>query len=63
MDELITAYENYIKLLIAELEETVPFAVYHGWVSKRIKEGIEARETIDKIKKKKQFIESALDRD
>lgn len=63
MDELITAYENYIKWLVKELKETIPFAETHGWKSKRIKEGIEARDAIAKIKKKKQFVESVLDGD
>ena len=48
--ELITAYDNYIKLLGDELGELVPAASLHGWKSHRYDEGVELRARIEKIK-------------
>ena len=39
MEELIKLQEQYIQLLIAELEEVVPIAHIHGWRTSRFEEG------------------------
>jgi len=49
--ELIEAYDKYIQLLIAELDETVSIARIHGWESSRFEVGKQAREDIDMLKK------------
>jgi len=51
MDELIEAQDKYIKLLIEELDETVPIASIHGWKSSRFEIGKQMRNDIDMLKK------------
>lgn len=46
-----TAYDKYITLLGAELEELVPIASSHGWKSSRYDAGIECRKEIDNLKR------------
>ena len=50
MTELVKAHEEYELLLSAELDELIPGAVVHGWASKRIEQGKEAREKISLLK-------------
>jgi len=50
--DLIDAYEEYIKLLGEELEELAIFAYIHGWESTRVKQGEELRNKIKELKKK-----------
>ena len=54
LDNLIGAYDNYIKLLIEELDETVCIAQLHGWKSKRAELGVMCREEIKLIKEQLQ---------
>lgn len=42
--------EEYIRLLIDELDETVSIACIHGWESKRVKEGNKIRTEIEHLK-------------
>jgi hypothetical protein len=51
MDELIQAYEEYIKLLGDEISELVSFAEAHGWRSSRHQDGVKCREKIDLLKR------------
>jgi len=51
-DELISAEEKYIELLVAELNEVVGMAPIHGWQSTRVKQGQTARNEIQNIKAK-----------
>jgi hypothetical protein len=50
MEELIKAYEDYIKLLDEELNELVGVAYVHGWRSSRAEQGKKLREEIIKAK-------------
>lgn len=45
--QLIQSYDEYVKLLISELEEIVPLAAGNGWRSTRHEAGIAYREKID----------------
>lgn len=49
--ELLQAYESYIQLLSAELNEIVPLAIAHRWQSSRVEQGEKARELISSINK------------
>lgn len=49
-DLLIKALEEYIKLLIAELQDAIIPAVAHGWRSKSYAKGIYCREKIETLK-------------
>lgn len=46
MKELIETYEEYIRLLHDELNETVPYAIWTGWKSSRAEKGQECRNKI-----------------
>lgn len=46
MNELIKLYEDYIKLLGEELNETARMASIHGWESERFEQGEEMRKKI-----------------
>ena len=48
--ELVEVLEDYIKLLGDELDEIVPFAANHHWVSHRYVEGRNLRNAIDECK-------------
>lgn len=48
--ELIEAQEEYIDLLLNELEETASIAHNHGWRSHLVDEGERVREKINKLK-------------
>lgn len=50
MNELIQAYEDYIKMLGDEIGELACWATTHGWQSSRIEEGKRMRERIKNIK-------------
>ena len=54
LDKLIEAYDNYIKLLVEELDETVSIASVHGWKSKRAELGVMCREEIKLVKEQLQ---------
>lgn len=47
---LIQAYENYIELLVDEIDELASIGRAHGWKSTRVKEGDAQRERISKLK-------------
>jgi len=47
IEELDTAYCDYVDLLVAELNEVVPFASGHGWKTTRKKAGEKCRAAID----------------
>ena len=49
-DELIIAYEDYIKLLGEELSDLSIFARIHGWRSSRVEAGKAGRKRIEKAK-------------
>lgn len=51
MDELIEAQKEYIKLLVEELNETVPIANAHGWKSSKFEQGKIIRDKIDLFEK------------
>lgn len=48
--QLIDEYDNYIKLLSEELEETIIYAWTHGWKSSRHNAGAVARNKINSLK-------------
>lgn len=48
---LIESYDEYVKLLIAELKEVIPLAACHGWRSTRSKAIIACREKVERLKK------------
>jgi len=50
INKLITAYDEYIVLLVAEINDLVGLATAHGWKSKRYKMGVKARNKIEKAK-------------
>jgi len=52
VNELIRVYDRYISELLAELNETVPFASIHGWRSNRYEIGVECRAAIKASKAK-----------
>jgi hypothetical protein len=52
MTELIILQELYIQLLIAELEEVVPYAVASGWRTSRFEEGELLRQKMNEQKEK-----------
>lgn len=45
-ERLTQAFTAYIDLLVAELNDVVPIAALHGWVTKRAQAGTEARDAI-----------------
>ena len=49
-EELVKVLEDYIKLLGDELDEVVPLAANHRWVSHRYVEGRNLRNKIDECK-------------
>lgn len=49
LDEAVEAYESYVALLNAELNELAGLAAVHGWVSTRFEAGKKARERIAAI--------------
>lgn len=51
MNELIKAYEDYIKLLVDEIDELSVIATFHGWKTTRYEKGIELRNKIINLKK------------
>jgi hypothetical protein len=50
LEELVKAYEDYIKILGDELAEIVPLAVVHGWKSTRFEQGEQARKRIKELR-------------
>lgn len=51
-DNLIAKLDEYIKLLVAELDDCVPFAVVHHWSSSRVGEGEKMRKEISELREK-----------
>lgn len=49
-NELLMAFEDYIKLLGDELNEIVGIASVHGWKSSRYGKGVECRKRIEDAK-------------
>lgn len=47
---LSAAYERYIDMLVAELNEVVPLAAAHGWKTSRKEAGENARAEIEELK-------------
>lgn len=52
MNELVAAYDRYIAVLDAELNELVPLAYAHGWRSTRYEIGKRCRADIKAAKEK-----------
>ena len=52
LEELVFAMNEYTTLLGKELDDCYPFLTVHGWQSKRVQEGINARNKILEIKLK-----------
>jgi hypothetical protein len=52
MNDLIKAYEDYIKMLGEEIDDLVGLAYVHGWRSERIEAGKQCRERIVELKEK-----------
>ncbi len=51
VNKVIEAYDEYIKLLSDELEDTVEIAsIVHGWKSHRYEEGVKCRAKIQQLK-------------
>lgn len=50
VEELINAYENYLNVLNDELNDSVSMASVHGWKSRNIDRGEEARRRISAAK-------------
>lgn len=50
IEEIIAAYDEYIKVLDDELNDTVGMASIHGWQSRNVLRGEQAREKIAKVK-------------
>lgn len=53
MEELIAAYEDYVKLIVEELNSAVGIASVHGWASDKYEAGIKARQRIKKARARK----------
>ena len=49
--DIVDAYEEYLKVLNAELSELYSLAHVHGWRSSRVEDGKACREKIAKLKK------------
>lgn len=47
-DEIILKYQEYVKLLVDELNEIAPLATVHGWKSSRYEQGKRLREEIER---------------
>lgn len=60
LEELISAYEQYIELLSAELDEVTGLAYVHGWRSSRAVAGKVARNTIQQYR---DLIQKAIDKE
>jgi hypothetical protein len=46
-DGIISAYENYLKVLNDEINDLISIAVIHGWKSRNIERGEQARKAIE----------------
>ena len=59
-NELITVYEEYIKLLDGELRETILIACNynHGWQSTKVELGIKMRQKIEQLKNDIDWLQS-----
>lgn len=51
--ELHTAYEDYIKILVDEINDLVGIASIHGWKSRNVERRNQAREEIRRVTKSK----------
>lgn len=51
IQNLVKAYEEYIEILGAEIDDLAPMASTHGWKSARFEAGKQAREKIAAAKK------------
>lgn len=51
MNKLVAALDDYIKLLICEINDLVGVAHVHGWKSNRVKMGTMLRKRIEKARK------------
>jgi hypothetical protein len=49
VQELIDAYEAYIKLLNEEIQGMPVVCYIHGWESSLVEQGIQARERISRV--------------
>jgi hypothetical protein len=45
--ELVSALKDYIQILSDELDDVTPIASVHGWKSKRVDIGLNARKRIE----------------
>ena len=50
LKEIISTQDDYVKLLIEELDELAVFASVHGWKSTRYEQGKKLREKIIQLK-------------
>lgn len=54
VEEVTATYDEYIKLLIDEINELIGMAHVHGWRSSRVEKGKELREKIAQLKESPQ---------
>lgn len=50
INKIIEAYDEFLNLLIAEIDEIVPLAVLHGWKTSRYEQGKKCRSKIVELK-------------
>jgi len=51
-EELIEAYEEYVKILVDEIESLIGVASVHGWRSRNVELGQQCRNRIHSLKQK-----------
>jgi hypothetical protein len=51
VDDIISAYDDYIKVLSDEIQSSASYLAVHGWKSTRVEAGRLARERIERCKK------------
>ena len=57
--DLVNAYENYIQVLTDEIDDLIGSAAVHGFKSRNVKRGEEARERIEKAKAEQPPVDAA----
>ena len=50
VESLIQAYEEYLALIVDEINELAPFADKQGWKTTRFDAGVQARKKIQNLK-------------
>ena len=51
VDDIISAYDDYIKVLSDEIQSSASYLAIHGWKSTRVEAGRLARERVERCKK------------